>query len=80
MDNNEEREFILADQTNIERIRVKARKSPILSMIPSCDGFNKQLRNNIPITKSNIGYLDSIDSPATEISTAFEILHRRMKA
>ena len=48
-------------------------------MISSGTGFNMQLRNNIPIAKSNIGYLYSIDSPATEISPVLKILDRCAK-
>ena len=47
-------------------------------MIPSWNGFNIELINNIPIAKSNIGY-HCIDSPAIMIFTIFEILDRCMK-
>ena len=73
------REFLLAEHKVIQLIWVKSRMSSITSSIPSWTGFNIKIRNDIPILKSTIGYSDSIDSPATEMSTLSEILSRCLK-
>ena len=34
------------------------------------------MRSNVPIRKSHVGYLDSINKPATDIATVYEMLKR----
>eukprot|EP00112_Aurelia_sp_Birch-Aquarium-sp1_P024033 Seg7404.3 transcript_id=Seg7404.3/GoldUCD/mRNA.D3Y31 product="hypothetical protein" protein_id=Seg7404.3/GoldUCD/D3Y31 len=46
--------------------------------IPSWTGFHILIRNEVIISKSKIAYLETIDSPATELSTVFEILCRAL--
>ena len=76
---NDEREFLLADQELRNLIWVLSRKNSIIHNIPSWTGFNIQIRNGILVVKSSIRYLDSIDLPATEISTVYEILDKCLK-
>ena len=45
-------------------------------LVPGWTGFNITVRRNAVIVESNIAYLDTIDSPATDLKTAFEVLCR----
>ena len=45
-------------------------------LVPIWTGFNITVRRNAVIVESNIAYLDTIDSPATDLKTAFEVLCR----
>ena len=57
-----------------------ARKYSVAYPIASWTGFNIQIRDGIfVVQQSTIGYLHSIDSPATEKSTVFEILSKCLK-
>ena len=76
---NDEREFLLADREVLQLIWVLSRKCSINHNIPSWTGFNILIRNGIPVLKSSIGYLDSIDLPATEITTVYEIMSKCLK-
>ena len=49
-------------------------KENINYIVPSWTGFNILIRNEMPILHSNIQYLTSIDSPATEMSTVITVL------
>ena len=42
-------------------------------------GFNILVRDEIEVRKDNIGYLPTIDAPATNMSTVFEILNQSLK-
>ena len=44
--------------------------------VPSWTGFNIQSRDEEPIVEDVIGYLPTINAPATELSTVFEILNQ----
>ena len=74
---NDERDMLLADMHNL--LWILSRKVSIPQVIPSWTGFNIEVRKGIGITKSSIGYLESIDSPATEITTVYETLDRCLK-
>ena len=43
--------------------------------IPSWTGFNITTMDQIPISKDVVGYLPTINAPATELNTVFEILN-----
>ena len=43
-------------------------------LIPGWTGFNITIRKNIVILNSKVSYLDTVDSPATDVKTAFEVL------
>ena len=47
--------------------------------VSSWTGFNIQTRNNVNITEDKVGYLPSINAPATNMSTVNEILHQALK-
>ena len=53
----------------------KLRTHPSI-LIPGWTGFNIKVANNVVITASNISYLDTIDAPATDLKTAYEVLCR----
>ena len=44
--------------------------------IPIWTGFNITTRDQIPISKDVVGYLPTINAPATELNTVFEILNQ----
>ena len=47
--------------------------------IPSWAEFNIKFRKSSQISQSNIGYLDCLDAPATEIAALYYILERSLK-
>ena len=55
---------------------ILSRKSSVPQAIPSWTGFNIQIRDNITPSKCSVGYLECLDSPASDMSTIFEILNR----
>ena len=55
--------WILARQTD-----------PESQTIPSWTGFNIRTRDQVPISEDVVGYLPTINAPATELTTVFEIL------
>ena len=44
--------------------------------IPSWTGFNIRTRDQVPISEDVVGYLPTINAPATELNTVFEILNQ----
>lgn len=42
--------------------------------VPSWTGFNISTRNNQETAKDNVGYLPTINAPATEMSTVYQVL------
>ena len=44
--------------------------------ITAWTGFNITMCNDVEVSKDNIGYLPTIDVPATNISTVFEVLYQ----
>ena len=48
---------------------ILSRKEDMNYVVPSWTGFNILIRNEMPILCSNIQYLTSIDSSATEMCT-----------
>ena len=42
-------------------------------------GFNIAVRNEVEVSKANIGYLPTIDAPATDLSTVYEVLNQSLK-
>lgn len=42
-------------------------------------GFNITVRNEVEVVKDNIGYLPTINAPATSMSTVFEVLSQSLK-
>lgn len=47
-----------------------------LLLVPGWTGFNIKIRDQIVVIESTIGYLDTVDSPATDLKTAYEVLCR----
>ena len=48
-------------------------------IVPSWTGFNIRTRNKTVITQDRLGYLPTINAPATDLSTVNEILNQAMK-
>ena len=44
--------------------------------LPSWTGFNIKTRDEVPISEDVVGYLPTINAPATELTTVFDILKR----
>ena len=44
--------------------------------VPSWTGFNISTRNQVQVSEDVVGYLPTINAPATELNTVFEILNR----
>ena len=44
--------------------------------IPSWTGFNIRTRDKVPISEDVVGYLPTINAPATELNTVFKILNQ----
>ena len=47
-----------------------------LLLITGWTGFNIKVRDCVVVVDSKISYLDTIDSPATDLKTAYEVLSR----
>jgi hypothetical protein len=47
--------------------------------VSSWTGFNIQIRNNVSITQDKVGYLPTINAPATDLTTVNEILQQCLK-
>ena len=60
--------------TDFDIIELRQLKTHPTLLVPGWADFN--IRRNAVIVESNIAYLDTIDSPATDLKTAFEILCR----
>lgn len=48
-------------------------------LIPSWTGFNILIRDNITVKRDTVGYLPTINAPATQMSTVHEILQQVLK-
>ena len=47
--------------------------------VPSWAGFNIQVKKNISVLQDSVGYLPTIDSPATAMNTVYEILCKALE-
>ena len=47
--------------------------------IPGWTGYNIKVRNEEQVSQDNIGYLQTIDAPASNMSTVFEVLSQSLK-
>ena len=70
---NEATEFMMGDVNKRHFLWCLMRYSSIDSSIPIWTGFPTIMYDKIPGYKSNIGYLDCIDAPATEILTIYQV-------
>ena len=73
---NEDCRFLLDEQSRINTAWILSHKSSIPQAMPSWTGFNIKIRDNITPNKCSVGYLKCLDSPASDMSTIFEILNR----
>ena len=71
---NEEKHFMFGNQERMHLSWILSGKEDINYAVPSWTGFNISIRNEMPILSSNIQYLTSIDSPATEMCTVIAVL------
>lgn len=51
-------------------------KTHPLLLVPGWISFNIKIRDQVIVVESVISYLDTIDSPATDLKTAYEVLSR----
>ncbi|XP_053399793.1 uncharacterized protein LOC123523028 [Mercenaria mercenaria] len=54
-------------------------KDPINQKVSSWTGFNIQVRDTVDIKQDKVGYLPTINAPATDMSTVNEILQQCLK-
>ena len=54
------------------------RRDSIPQVTPSWTGFYVEVHSNSLILKTSVGYLDSINKPATETSTIYEVMNRAL--
>ena len=57
-------------------IEVRKLEMHPLLLIPGWTSFNIKVRNRVVVVESTISYSDTIDSPATDLKTAYEVLSR----
>ena len=50
------------------------RHQTVPQVIPSWTGFHIAIRNDIPVLKATVSYLESINKPATEMTTIYQVL------
>ena len=50
-----------------------------IQTIPGWTGFNMKVRNEEQVSQDNIGYLQTIDAPASNMSTVFGVLSQSLK-
>ena len=72
-------DLLFADQSFLYSMWIILRKDGNIPHIPSWTGFFIDLNKNLTIEKSNIGYLDCLDAPATEMSTIYYMMERSLK-
>jgi hypothetical protein len=70
---NEVSEFILDDSNKRHFLWALMRYKTTEFRIPSWTGFQICISNGIPLLKTTVGYLDCIDSSATEMSTIYQV-------
>lgn len=47
--------------------------------VPSWTGFNILVRNDQEVAKDNVGYLPTINAPATNMSTVYQVLMKSLQ-
>ena len=57
-------------------IKLRKLQTHPLLLVPGWTGFFIKIRDNIVIVQSTIGYVNTLDSPATDLKTAYEVLCR----
>ena len=70
---NDLKEFMFDDCAKYNFVWALLRSRSIPQSIPSWTGFYIEMSNNIPILKTTVGYLDCINSPATEMTTIYQV-------
>ena len=73
------RDLLLADQNALYTMWVMLRKISLPFQIPSLTGFNINLHKNNLVIRSNVGYLDCLDAPATAMSTIYYMMERSLR-
>ena len=57
-------------------IELRKLKTHPLLLVPGWTGFNIKVREGMVVMESEISYLDTLDSPATDLRTVYEVLCR----
>ena len=60
-------------------IELRKLKTHPLLLVPSWTGFFIKISDKIVVIQSTVGYLDTLDSPGTDLKTAYEILCRGLE-
>ena len=72
-------DILLADQRNLYAMWILLRKIELPYHIPSWSGFHIKLRENTNITQNNVGYMNCLDAPATDMSTIYHMMQRSIR-
>ena len=73
------RDLLFADQSFLYNMWVILRKDGNIPHIPSWTCFFIDLNKNLTVKRNNIGYLDCLDPPATEMSTIYFMMERSLR-
>lgn len=73
---NEVSDFIIDDSNKRNFLWTLMRQVSTEFVIPSWTGFQISISNGIPLLKTTVGYLDCIDSSATEMSTIYQVRNK----
>ena len=68
------KDFIFGDREEENFLWCFLRYNSIPQIVPSWTGFNITMHNATPVLKSSVHYLNSIDAPATELSTIYQVI------
>ena len=73
-------DLLIADQIHLYNTWIALRKhEPVMYHIPSWTGFFIKIRKDVTISLSNVGYLDCLNAPATEILTIYHMMERALR-
>ena len=71
---NEAKDLLFADQFVSNLAWLLSRRSVSALHIPSWTGYHIKFRSRVLVKKNFVGYLDCLDSPATEMTTAYVLI------
>jgi len=70
---------VVQDARRKNNVWLLARRSdPGSQTVSSWTGFNIRVRDQVPVIQDNIGYLPTINAPATQMSTVNEVLNQSL--
>ena len=55
-------------------VQIDSEQNQVWKRVPGWTGFNISVRKDVAVMESKISYLDTLDYPAIDLKTAFEVL------